>query len=69
MKQSPLSEKDLEERRKADEEKHQGEVDQRREAKRQRRIMEETEDFIDSENEGDEIILSRRSTRSGGTLG
>jgi hypothetical protein len=27
------------------------------------------EDFIDSENEGDEIILSRRSTRRGGPVG
>ena len=27
------------------------------------------EDFIDSENEGDEIILSRRSTRVGGPVG
>jgi hypothetical protein len=27
------------------------------------------EDFIDSENEGDEIILSRRSTRGGGPVG
>ena len=26
-------------------------------------------DFIDSENEGDEIILSRRSTRGGGPVG
>ena len=59
MKQSPLSEKELEERRKADEEKHQREVDQRWEAKRQR-IMEETgEDVSTDEIKAREEVQKR----------